>query len=388
MVICILGRQPEIGTAELEALYGAAAIKSLNQQVVAVDVNSEDITQSDLGGTIKIALPVAIIPARGWSQIVDACINQLVSLTADLPEGKITIGLSVIGLNTNSHQLQRAGLACKKALKAAGRSVRIVPNASPELNSAQVLHNQLTGPRGIELLLISGKNQTHIAKTLSVQDIDDYTQRDFGRPKRDAFVGMLPPKLAQVMLNLAKVQPESTVLDPFCGTGVILTEAALRGLRLQGSDLNPRMVDYTRANLAWLGQTYRITPDVAGLIEADARSHHWKQPVDSVVCETYLGQPLTALPTPDKLQKIVNECDDLVRSFLINLQKQLGSGVRCCIAMPAWKTPGGFKTLPVIDDLEKIGYNQVSFLSSVNDGLIYHRANQVVARRLVVVTRK
>jgi hypothetical protein len=36
-----------------------------------------------------------------------------------------------------------------------------------------------------------------------VQDIDAYAERDFERPMRDAFVGMLPPKLAQIMLNLA-----------------------------------------------------------------------------------------------------------------------------------------------------------------------------------------
>jgi tRNA (guanine10-N2)-dimethyltransferase len=388
MIICILGRQPELGMAELEALYGAAAIKPLNQQVVSVDIEPSAISQSSLGGTIKIAAPVITLSTNSWSQVVDACIDQLTSLANDLPEGKITIGLSVIGLNTNPHQLQRAGLVCKKALKATGRSVRIVPNVSPELNSAQVLHNQLTGPRGIELLLIAGDNQTHIAKTLSVQDIDDYTQRDFGRPKRDAFIGMLPPKLAQIMLNLAKAQPGDTILDPFCGTGVILTEAALRNMRLQGSDLNPRMIEYTRSNLAWLGETYRITPAITELAVADAKKHHWEQPIDHVVCETYLGQPLTALPAPDRLQKIVSECDELVRDFLVNLQKQLASGTRCCIAIPAWKTPGGFKTLPVIDDLEKIGYNQMSFLSSVNDGLMYHRANQVVARRLLVVTVK
>lgn len=70
--------------------------------------------------------------------------------------------------------------------------------------------------------------------------------RDYGRPARDARVGMLPPKLAQIMLNLSvKDEKSGTVLDPFCGTGVLLQEAALAGFDFIGSDIEPRMVEMT-----------------------------------------------------------------------------------------------------------------------------------------------
>src|SRR5581483_12120222 len=98
----------------------------------------------------------------------------------------------------------------------------------------------LTGPTGIELLLIATHDgQTIIARTTEVQDIDSYTLRDRGRPKRDARVGMMPPKLAQIIINLAvgelpeearqsvcEIPPDQpiptkhfagiTILDPFC----------------------------------------------------------------------------------------------------------------------------------------------------------------------------
>ncbi|HWZ65717.1 MAG TPA: hypothetical protein VNX65_02880 [Patescibacteria group bacterium] len=387
MVICTLGRQPELGMAELESLYGASALHSLNNQVASVDVEARDINQNNLGGTIKIATPLITLNTTKWDAIIDACQQQLIKLAPNIPEGKITIGLSALGVRVNSRDMQRAGLSLKKSLKNLGHSVRLVPNAAPELNSAQVLHNQLTGPRGVELLLISGGQQTHIARTTSVQDIDDYTRRDFGRPKRDALVGMLPPKLAQIMINLAQAKPDNVLLDPFCGTGVVLTEAALLGLRLQGSDLDSRMIDYTIANLDWLSQTYGIVPSIIDLSVADAQQHNWHKPIDTVVCETYLGKPLVTLPDVKQLQKIVNDCDNLVRKFLINLQAQLDSGTRCCIAVPAWQTPKGFITLPVIDDLKKIGYNQVSF-SNGTGNLRYYRKDQIVARQLLVLTRQ
>lgn len=62
-------------------------------------------------------------------------------------------------------------------------------------------------------------------RTSFVQDIESYTARDQARPMRDARVGMLPPKLAQIIINLALSNNDITeVLDPFCGTGVVLQE--------------------------------------------------------------------------------------------------------------------------------------------------------------------
>jgi hypothetical protein len=42
----------------------------------------------------------------------------------------------------------------------------------------------------------------------------------------------------------------------------------------------------------------------------------------------------------------------------------------------------------VLDSLEDLGYTRRSFVHSGNDELIYHRVDQIVARELVVVTRK
>jgi len=50
-----------------------------------------------------------------------------------------------------------------------------------------------------------------------VQDINAYTKRDFGK-KRDMDTGMLPPKLAQMMINIANngKQEITSLYDPFC----------------------------------------------------------------------------------------------------------------------------------------------------------------------------
>ncbi len=64
---------------------------------------------------------------------------------------------------------------------------------------------------------------------------------------------VLHPKYARALVNLSCVRPGARLLDPFCGTGGILIEAALAGAEALGSDLDPRMVAGSRENLAHFG---------------------------------------------------------------------------------------------------------------------------------------
>ncbi len=387
MVTCILGRQPAFGLAELESRFGATRVQPLGDVAAQIDVEPDAVPFQLLGSVMKFARPIATFESIDWPTLVTFTSEKLVELLDEMPEGKVKLGLSVYDVDTSLKTLQRAGLELKKTIRGNGRSVRVVPNTTLELNSAQVIHNRLTTEVGCELLLIRDGRKTHLAQTLYVQDIDDYARRDFGRPKRDAFVGMLPPKLAQSMLNLAQIAPGDRVLDPFCGTGVVLQEAALMFAKIYGTDVSERMVHFTRDNLGWLKDTYHINLD-AYYETADATSSTWQQPIDSVVCEVYLGQPMTSLPDEPKLKKIMHGCNDITTKFLANLHTQLKPGARCCIAIPAWFDGRRFMHLDAVDDLEKMGYNRISFKRAANSDLIYHRQNQVVARELLVITVK
>lgn len=52
----------------------------------------------------------------------------------------------------------------------------------------------------------------------------------------------LHPKLARALINLTGVRRGERLLDPFCGTGGILIEASLMGIRALGSDISEEMV--------------------------------------------------------------------------------------------------------------------------------------------------
>ncbi len=239
------------------------------------------------------------------------------------------------------------------------------------------------------LIIATTIGTTLIARTTAVQDIDSYTLRDRGRPKRDARVGMLPPKLAQTIINLTNPVPEAVVLDPFCGTGVVLQEALLMGCRAYGTDLEQRMVDYSEANLDWLFTEFEPRSANFELDQGDATNHLWQQPVAVVATETYLGRPFTERPSSEMVMQTSTEVNLILKKFLKNLHGQLAPGTRLCLAVPAWQVgKDQFKHLPLIDQISDLGYNRTRFEHAHEAELLYYREDQFTARELLVLTRK
>lgn len=429
--VCILGRQPALGLAELESLYGAGTVGRIAPQAAGTVLDSSAIDFVRLGGSTRLASVLATIPTTNW-KLVEKELAKIARSYTPASEGKITLGLSTFGFDMTTAKLTATGLTLKKILRSTDHSVRLVPNPELELNTAQVLHNHLTEQNGLELLCIAtSDNRTVIAQTVAVQDIDSYTLRDRGRPKRDARVGMLPPKLAQIIINLAVGQlptetlhstPEQRlgatmphlILDPFCGTGVVLQEALLMGYDVYGYDLEPRMIAYSKANLDWLNERFGVahggewdfdyTLNVGDATTTKFESKH-TVPIDRVACETYLGRPYTTLPDHQTLEQNVSDVNTIITKFLRNIHGQLPAGARLCIAVPAWhlrqgrtltqpasgsvldakSTKSGFRHLPLIDQIENLGYNQVRFEHVRSSELLYYREDQIVARELLVL---
>ena len=402
MFIAQLGRQPELSLAELAAVFGTDAVRLIAADFAAVDTESFSI--DILGGTIKCARIVHESPAGkdDASSFLTASkyITEHYGRAWQSVEGKTTLGLSAYHLRVSPRTVQKTGILLKGMLKKSGVSLRLIPNDAPALSTATSHNNHLgSSERKVELIILkTNDRRIIIAESRGVQNITAYTRRDRGKPKRDAFVGMLPPKLAQIMLNLA-IAPSSgdlsgkdttsrplCILDPFCGTGTVLQEALIRGFTVCGSDLNPKMVNYTITNLDWLQKSNLSTGTILTIREADATNYTWPESarIDAVVCETYLGQPFSAPPSPAKLKEVVGNCNHIISSFLKNIHPQLRPGTPLCIAVPAWLDTGGhFTHLPLIRELERLGYTK-----STSTPLLYHRPEQVVAREILILKRK
>ncbi|MNH50401.1 Mg-protoporphyrin IX methyl transferase [compost metagenome] len=386
MYIALLGRQPALGMAELERLYGENATSWFSD--VSAKINTEALSIEKLGGIQKAGQVVIELPGGDWRRVSMKIVQAYTHAWSGF-EGKITLGISAYGFDVSPREIQQTGIILKQKLKKVNVSLRMIPNSDIALNTATSHHNKLgLSNNKVELLVVRARNgRVIVAESTGAQNITAYTKRDQERPKRDAFVGMLPPKLAQIMINLANPEAEARILDPFCGTGVVLQEAALLGHAVYGTDLSEKMIRYSKENLDWLKETHRATFEY-DLHEGDAMDTSWQGPIGAVVGETYLGQPFSAPPSPAKLDQVRGNCNNIISAFLKNLASQIPAGTPVSIAIPAWKrVDGGFVHLPLINQLDQLGFERHSFKNIKDQELLYFREDQVVARELLVLVK-
>ena len=418
--LAILGRQPEISIAELEALSGVEwyQMPFSGRSSRPSSRGSSLSPRSDCGIPSKsISVPLDIDQLGGALKLAIEMDQRPLEYLQGLPEGKITLGVSDYSMKATRKSASQEALKIKKILVRHGRSVRVVENKDAVLSTATSLHNGLGGanPRKVELI----KLDDAWYRVVGVQNIEAYARRDQARPARDAKVGMLPPKLAQILINLCgPLEPGATVLDPFCGTGVVLQEALLMGYRAYGTDISERMVNYANQNLNWLrnieianiekhkGKIFDFAAEGAkrcdkisdlshrgafeicdfDISQGDATSLKWQQPIDAVACEGYLGKPFSQIPSEMALKEQKQECGAIVGGFLKNLAGQIKSGIPVVMAVPAWLRPNGkYERLSIIDEIEDMGYN---VNNKTREGLLYHREAQVVARDILILRKK
>lgn len=94
----------------------------------------------------------------------------------------------------------------------------------------------------------------------------------------------LHPRLARALVNLGAVEAGDRLWDPFVGTGGIALEAALVGCRTLASDVDPEMVEGTRATLAHFGAEAELREgDVADVADGI-------EPVDAIVTDPPYGR--------------------------------------------------------------------------------------------------
>lgn len=388
MYIALLGRQPELSIAELERVF--PKVSWYSAQTALVDAE-KDFDVQRLGGTQKAGRIAFELQGSEWRRISDAIVRHYEKSWAKA-EGKITLGISVYGMTVSPREVQKVGLLLKSKLKKGGVSLRLIPNQEQSLSSATSHHNKLgLSANKVELIVVRGKTSVMVAESIGSQNITALAARDQGRPRRDAFVGMLPPKLAQIMINLA-VGPDSgktqRILDPFCGTGVLLQEAALMGNAVYGTDLAEKMIRFSRDNLNWLQDTYKMDVDWY-LHEGDAMDTTWQNPITAIASEAYLGQPFSAPPSAAKLTEVRGNCNHIITAFLKNLSKQIKPGTPVVLAVPAWNDgTDSFTHLPLVTKVEDYGFERMTLSTVDTTKLLYFRPEQVVGRELLLLIKK
>lgn len=388
-----MGHQPHLSLAELESLFGVDSIIEDNNLCAVIEL--EEVPNIDqLGGTTKISKIIKTEELR--ENLEDQLKKLILEFVSEQKTEKLKLGLSIYS-GTKSNKLNQKDV--QKLLEEIRREVkktnpdlnlRTVEPKSPTLNTAQIVHSGLLKTNGLSLDIIINSDQVILAQTLQVPNLRKYTLRDYGKPRPSGKNGMLPPKLAQIMINLSGAKPGDTVLDPFCGSGTVLQEALIQNINSVGTDLNPKIIEDAKENLNWLEKKFKTTAKFEVKV-ADATSHQWSEEFDHIVCESYLGTPMTNVPTETKLEKIISECNAVAEDFLKNIHPQLKNNSTLVYALPCWFIEDKVIKLPVVENLSALGYNKVKS-KKVSDNLVYRRSgeqkSQIVGRDIYVLKKK
>lgn len=400
----VLGNNPALSVAEIQAIFPDSQGQMVAPDVFVMNVGRE-LKSNDLikrlGGTIKIGIIEEEV-IGGQNQIVEKLkgIFNIISAKPKLSEadgamavGKFNFGFSFYGAKPLN--LKIIGLELKTFLKEKEINSRLVVSRELNLSSVVVEQNKLL-KRGAEIVLIRTDKNILLGRTQAVQDFKGLSKRDYGRPGRDDKSGMLPPKLAQIMINLAAgssaVDSATIILDPFCGSGTILTEALLMGYKkVIGSDISKTAIDDSKQNIKWLIDNFNLKDSHYQLFKKsvlDLSKFIKKDLVDLIVTEPYLGpqrgffQPALA----------VKELNDLYSRSLIEFESVLKKDGRVVMVWPVFfnkhflnPTLSNFKIInPLSVDL-RIDKN----LKLTERGtIVYGRPGQKVFREIIVLERK
>lgn len=363
-----LGRMPQISLTEIQAVFDAGRqsyrveFQDEHAAIIATD-NAIDSKQmmGRLGGTVSIAEEIAVTEHAD-----DAIVSFLLSHHKN---GKIVFSVT-------DKKNPKRGIGIKKQLKNQGYSARFVEKK----NTATVLHNDLVDLQS-DMVLTHGR----LFVTRAIQDIEGFGSRDYGRPAFDDKSGMLPPKLARIMINLSGVNPAGvTLLDPFCGSGTILMEAAVLGCsHIIGSDVSQRAVADSQKNMDWMRAKHAIAPITCEIIQADIRdlaNRATPLTADVVITEPYLGKPLHGNERRETLLLDASELKTLYVGSFRALYKLTKPGSVILFIIPRFFYKEEIITINLIDEVKKIGFTPEPFGDDMF--LLYKRDTQHVGREI------
>jgi len=380
----VFGTHPEISLAELKEVFHIEK-PLINGSVAIIEPPDwdDEYAQQRLAGVVKLGNIIDELPLEKLSEKILADHIEVRPRSE-----RVLFGMTVIGGTAKDRAaLKHLPIRLKRELQERGKSVRWVTGDQGVLSPAAISKLALTTDGYDFVISIHGKTAS-IGLTSQVQDIDAWSLRDFGRPFRDAKTGMLPPKLARMMVNLA--DPKQALLDPFCGGGTVIMEAALlhKNLSLVGSDIDARQIAGAQENTEWLmgkellhrSSTKHIDWKICPAQEIN--THIPGKQFDAIVTEGYLGTPLSGHEAKAVLEKERATIERLWSESLPVLASIQPIGGRLVAIWPDLVASHGVYSVNPIKAANEAGY------VLVGKPLIYARPDQHVRRKIVILVKQ
>lgn len=406
-----LGREWKLSLAELISIWWEESYQTHSEEIAIFQIigySDEQLAKRflTLGGSIRMIAITGESSPETFPTDVIALINN------EKHESKFTFALGSYGIE---YRLSDIWLRIKKTLTEKWLSVRLANTENKNINAASFKKDKLSKSK-TEYNIILIWSKTYIGYTIACQDIDAYANRDTAKV-RDMVVGMMPPKLVQMMINISGTS-HASLYDPFCGLGTTLIEAAnMWILEVSGSDISTEMVhasqdgleEFIKTELIWQERIrsagWNPTKDFSKLMRQvfslDAREvktafskYHIRKNV-TIISEWYLGEVMNPRDiTLDRVKSERRKLTLMYNDFFAGLTKSDYDGI-IVMSFPFWNIHGTYSYLSEIYEvIRKNGFQIESllpwnmWLCTREWTLLYRRENQTVGREIVKIIRQ
>ncbi len=414
-----LWREFKLSIAEILAVFPDIKIINFSKEILIADnILKKEILEkiNFLGWTQKvIEIPYSTISFGVDS--VDKNFEEIILEKAKEKEGKFNYWLNIFSDKKNV-DLKKNLSKIKKFLRENDINSRFINNDFKNLNSAQIIWEKLV-KKETDFNIIELENNNYFWKTIWIQDINSYSKRDYDK-ERDMQIWMLPPKLAQIMINLASnfpIPPKiggkqnfypspilgvyrgNIIYDPFVWLGTVLLEAKLMWFKkLFWSDLNEKMVETASKNLNPPAFKIPLIKEnknyIVKIEKLNAKfineANFWNEVKDwTIVTEWYLWEVMTQSNINlDRIQKQKEALLKIYKPFFENLKKWKFSWI-IVISFPFWEIKWKFVYFEEIYEVLKEYSEIINFFPESLDlktskswSLFYKRDKQLVWREI------
>ena len=393
-----LGREWKLSASEILAIFPEWEIIFMwNSVLILGNVSKEKITKN----FYKMWWTIKIFEAEFFANLED--IFEKIVSTAENSDWKFKYSLNLFWEKNIS--LTNILKKTKNLLKNKQISARYFNKDDwKNLSSAQIIWNSIL-KKWFDFNIVNIWDIFYFWKTFEIQDINSYSKRDFSK-NRDMQVGMLPPKLCQMMLNIwlqEKISSENekiSVYDPFVWLGTVLIEALNSSIKnVFWSDLSDAMVKESAENIADFIKKNDLKNISSNIEKLNAKfineAAALQKNIDLIVTEWYLWEVMTQKNISlDRIEKQKESLILIYKAFFENLVKTNFSW-KIVICFPFWELKWKYiyfsEILEILNkfcNIENFSKNPEIKLASKSGSLLYKREKQLVWREIFLLSLK
>lgn len=386
----ILGRNPELSKAEIFSYFERENIQvnhsktNLNGLLIELSEKQEkklDLKKilSELGGTVAAGRVLL-------SGKIDSLVAEIEKKTIYFGrDNKVIYSVLNFGpeddllviLNSMKENFKKDGL------KARYKGV----SGTMKMQTGEVVHGSPTKimlrDMNYFLFVDSDSGNLSFGYLEECYDVEDAEKKDMEKPYRRESLA-ISPRLARILVNLSQTRTGDVLLDPFCGIGVILGEALLRGIDVIGVDIDREASENAKKNIEWLRKNYQ-TNARAIIINKNSKDVRIDK-ADGIATEPSLGELMLKHPNKDKAEQIIYEFENLMIDVLNNVKMGMKKGAKIAFSSPLIKSQKGRISANMERVCDETGLRVYSLKSSnISFPIREFRPDQIVGRDIFVL---